>query len=111
MTSRGSTPALRRAEDLAAAGHVEPQPFLDHHPLDRRARERLGREDHPAARPARGETVGVLARPGAQRVLGHDEHRASPVSAAIWSSRHPPTTRDAVVGELGAGREQVHERK
>jgi hypothetical protein len=38
---------LHRGEDLAAPGHVESEPLLDHHPLDGGAGEGLGREDHP----------------------------------------------------------------
>jgi hypothetical protein len=37
---------LERTDDLTAAGHVEPQAFLDHHALDRSAGKRLRGEHH-----------------------------------------------------------------
>ena len=94
----GVDAGLEGAEDLAAARDVEPQSFLDHHPLDGRAGEGLGREDHPAAWPARGETVGVLARPGAQGVLRHDEHRGPGLGGELVEPT-PADQGNAVVGE------------
>jgi hypothetical protein len=99
----------QRGDDLAAAGDVEPQPLLDHHPLDRRARERLGGEHHARARPAGGEPVGVLARPRAERRLGDDQQgrvelRCQGVGAAARDGQHPVGIKRA------AGREQRQQR-
>ena len=72
--SAGSAPALSAVTISPRAGDVEPEPLLDHHPLDRGARERLGGEHDPRPRPARGELARVLARAVAQRALGDDQH-------------------------------------
>ena len=95
-------------DDLAATGDVETQALLDHHALHGRAREGLRGEDDPAARPALGQPVGVLPGPGAQRVLGHHEHRRADL-AAISSSRQPATSVIAVGVGRAPGRQQVVE--
>ena len=53
----------QRGDDLAAAGDVEAEPLLDHHALDRGARERLRGEHHARARPARRELVARTRAP------------------------------------------------
>ena len=42
---------LQRGQDLATAGDVQAEPFLDHHPLDRRTGERLRGEHDTGVRP------------------------------------------------------------
>ena len=66
---------LQRGQDLAAAGDVDVQALLDHHPLNGGARERLRRERHIATRPATAECGQIVAGPLAQRVLGDDDRR------------------------------------
>ncbi len=102
---RGVGAGLARGHDLAPTRHVESEALLDHHPLHRRARERLGREDHARARPARGELALVLARAVAERRLGDDQHRRPElereiVGAAASDGEHPVTR------ERAPGREQ-----
>ena len=66
---------LQRGDDLARPGDIEPEALLDHHPLDGRARERLRGEHDTRARPACRELAAVLARSGAQRLLGDHQRR------------------------------------
>ena len=61
---------LERGQDLAAARDVEVQTLLDHDPLNGRARERLRRERHVAARPSAAERGEVVAGALPQSVLG-----------------------------------------
>ena len=101
---RGVDTRPQRRDDLATAGDVEPEALLDHHPLHGRAGEGLGREDDPAARPTRGEPVGVLAGARSQGVLGHHEHRGADlgrdvVEPAPGDQRHPVGVRRAAGGE------------
>ena len=99
---------LERGEDLPAAGDVQPETLLHHHPLDRGAGKGLGREHHSGMRPALGERGPVLAGPLPQRVLGDHQHRRAElagevVGPAAADGQHP-------VGVLGAARrEQVQQ--
>ena len=52
---------LERRADLATACHVETEPLLHHHPLDRGAGEGFRGEDDPRVGPARRELGPVLA--------------------------------------------------
>ncbi len=105
----GVDAGAERTQDLAAARHVEAEPLLHHHPLHGRAGEGLRGKDHPAARPAVGQPVGVLAGSAAQGLLGHDLDRSAGalgdgVEAAPTHHRHP------VGVEPGAGGHQVEQR-
>ena len=68
---------LQRGQDLAAAGDVDVQALLDHHPLNGGARERLRREGHIATRPPTAESGQIVACPLTQRVLGDDDRRGT----------------------------------
>ena len=95
-TSRaGSTPALSARDDLAAAGDVEPEALLGHHPLHRRAGERLRREHDPRARPPRGELAPVLAA------------RARSAASATTSTGVPNSAREHVGPAAADGQHAV----
>ena len=84
---------LERGQDLAAARDVEVQALFDHHPLNGRARERLRRERHIAARPSAAERGEVVAGALTQGVLGRRRWPGCRTAAATSSRRHPPTVR------------------
>ncbi len=74
---------LDRGEDLASARDVEMQTFVDHHPLNRRARERLRRERDIGARPPTAERVQVLPGPVSQCVLGDHDGRGAELGGDV----------------------------
>ena len=116
---------LDGGEDLAAACDVEVQALLDHHPLNRRARERLRREGQIAAGPAAAERVEVLARPVPKGVLGDDDrggaelggHLVEPASAdhdgavAVGFRARREQAQQIFGGRLGAHRLSVPRRR
>ncbi len=93
--SRRVGACLERGDDLAAAGDVEPEALLDHHPLHGGARERLRGEHHPRVRPPRGELAAVFACPRAQRRLATRPGPAcrTPLPASAAGSRRRPASR------------------
>ncbi len=108
-TSRaGSAPAFKRREDLAAARHVEMQPLGHHDPLNGRARERLRREGHIAARPPAAERGQVVTGPPGERVPGDDDDRGAELGGHVVEA----TVADhdgAVAVESTARREQFED--
>ena len=109
MTSRAGIGArLDGGEDLAAARDVEVQALLDHHPLNRRARERFRRERQIAARPAAAERVEVVARPVPQRVLGDDDGGGAELGGHVVEPA-PADHQGAVAVGSGPGREQAQQ--
>ena len=98
----------KRGDDLATTGDVDPQTFLDHRPLHRGARERLGGEDNLRVGPARGEPRPVLARPLSYRLLGHHKYRCAELAGDLVQPAAADYER-AVVVDPSAGREEADE--
>ena len=99
---------LDRGQDLAAAGDVEVQALLVHHPLNGGAWERLRREGQIAARPAAAERGEVVTGPLAQGVFGNDDRRGSELCGDVVE----PAAADhqgAVVVLPGPGREEAEQ--
>ncbi|MDT5327935.1 MAG: hypothetical protein QOF25_5087 [Mycobacterium sp.] len=99
---------LQRGQDFTAARNVEVQALLDHHPLNRRAGERLRRERHVHPRPATAERGQVVAGPLAQHVLGHHDRGGAEAGRDVIE----PTAADhqgAVAVQPGSGREEAEQ--
>ena len=99
---------LERGQDLAAARDVEVQALLDHDPLNGRARERLRRERHVAARPSAAERGEVVAGALPQSVLGHDDGRGAELLGHFVEAA-PPDGQGAVAVEARSWREEAEQ--
>ena len=75
--------AAQRERELAAGGDVAGQALLGQHPVDRRAGERLGGEQHVEVVVAGGQRVEERAGAGAQVVLGHDVRRRAELAREL----------------------------
>jgi hypothetical protein len=98
-------PGRQSGDDLAAAGHVEQQPFFGHQALNGGAGKGLRREGHVRSGPTVAKSGEIVAGALADSVLGDDHHRG----AELLGERRQPATADnqlALVVDERTGREQ-----
>jgi len=87
----------RGEEQLAAGGHVAGQPLLGQQPVDSRAGERLGGEQHVVIAVAGTQRVDERARPGPQIVLGHHVHGRPELAGQLERITTPDLDMPALV--------------
>ena len=98
-------PGRQGGDDLAAAGHVEQQPFFGHQALNGCAGKGLRREGHVRSGPTVAKGCEIVAGTLADGSLCDDHHRG----AELLGERRQATTADnqfALVIDERTGREQ-----